>query len=200
MHLSGSNNKIVGFVVLEHHPHSFDVIRSIPPVALRFDVTKLNLFLSSGENPGNSACNLASYKILSPARTFMIKQNTTGNKHTVCLAIIFCGPVSVDFGGRIGTSRIKWSCFLLGCFNNFTEYFRTRSKVDFCLIQLRKSYCLKYPHSAQARHIAGIFRHLETYSYITHRAQMIYFVRTDFVDQTKERAEISQVAIVQMNL
>ena len=66
--------------------------------------------LDTGDRPGDFAGDEG----FAPQRRFMIKEYSVAGEKVVCLPIIDRDLISVDFGRRIRTSRIKRRLFGLG--------------------------------------------------------------------------------------
>src|SRR5258708_5810110 len=54
MSLTGGHHVIIRHFLLEHHPHGFDVIGGVAPIAAGFEVPKANLFGFSSDNGGHT--------------------------------------------------------------------------------------------------------------------------------------------------
>src|SRR4028119_2097671 len=110
MGLVSSNDIIVRLVLLQHQPHRLHVVFSIAPVPLGVEIAQENLFLLAGDYSGNGASNFASYKSFAAAGRFVIEQDAVAGKKSVRFAIIYCLPMTVNFGAGVRTSGIKRSC------------------------------------------------------------------------------------------
>ena len=60
----------------------------------------------------------------------MIKENAVAGEDVVGLSIILCLIKAIDFSTRIGTARMKRSCFTLRNLMNFTVHFTRRGLIQ----------------------------------------------------------------------
>src|SRR5690554_91836 len=73
MHLTRSNNKIFRFAVLQHQPHTLNIIPCVSPVALSIKITQIQLILHTLCNTSSSNSNFAGHECFAPSLTLMIK-------------------------------------------------------------------------------------------------------------------------------
>src|SRR5579863_5957967 len=75
MSFSSRQHIVAGFLLLEHQPHSTDILSGMPPVTLGIKISEKKLVLESQMNGRDSARDLSSNESFPTGRSFMIKQN-----------------------------------------------------------------------------------------------------------------------------
>src|SRR6266480_1146167 len=65
---TGGDDVIIGFVLLQHHPHRLDVILGVAPVALGIEIPEPEFCGALGEDGGNAPGYLARHEVLAPTR------------------------------------------------------------------------------------------------------------------------------------
>ena len=94
----GADNVVLGFFLLEHEPHGFDVFFGVTPVAHSIKVAKVEFVIGSNKqvpkfvdgdvfgfvsDDGSPCCDFAGDEVESTAWAFVVKQNTCASKHIV---------------------------------------------------------------------------------------------------------------------
>ncbi len=67
MGLASRQDVVVRFVLLEHHPHSLDIILGVAPVAFGIEVAEVKLFLQAELDPGQGSGDFAGHERLAAA-------------------------------------------------------------------------------------------------------------------------------------
>src|SRR6516162_7690196 len=73
MAFAGGQHIVIGSVLLNDHPHAFDIIARMAPVAHRVQVAKIKLVLQAEFNRRDRSCDLASYKGFTARWAFVIE-------------------------------------------------------------------------------------------------------------------------------
>ena len=123
MRLAGSNDKVIGLVLLHHEPHGFDIVSGKTPVAFGAQITQEQRVL---ETLGNACCctsDFSSYECLASPGRFVVEENAVAAEHAVAFTIIDRLEVAVHFCTSVGASGVEWRCFLLGCFSHLAVHF-----------------------------------------------------------------------------
>ncbi len=68
MRFAGRQDVVVRLVLLEHHPHSLDVILGVTPVTLGVEVAEVELVLQAELDPGQGSGDFAGHERLAAAR------------------------------------------------------------------------------------------------------------------------------------
>src|SRR5436190_571073 len=108
MCLTSSDHVIRRFLLLQHQPHGFHVFLRVAPVAFGIQVSQVEFLLLPGLDAGDSARDLSRHESLATARAFVIEENATAGEHVVRLAVVYRGPVGINFRDSIRATRMKW--------------------------------------------------------------------------------------------
>ncbi len=73
--LSGGDDVILRFLLLQHQPLHFDVVPCVSPVAPGVQVAEVKLLLKAGLDAGKAAGDLASNERLSAQGGFVVEEN-----------------------------------------------------------------------------------------------------------------------------
>src|ERR1700730_1665504 len=114
MHLSGCEDIVVGFLLLEHHPHAIDIIAGMTPVAPGIKVADVEPLLQTNRDGCDRTRDLARDERLAAQRALVIEQDTVRGVIAVSLAIVDGDPVGIKLRGPIGAARIKGRVSLCG--------------------------------------------------------------------------------------
>ena len=109
--LSSGNNIILGFILLEHTPHSINIILRMSPISLRIEVSEIELLLKSKTDLGYRHSDLTSHECLTTNRRLMVKENSIACKHPITLLIVTSNPHSVELCCTIWTARMHRRLF-----------------------------------------------------------------------------------------
>src|SRR3984893_3804611 len=71
--LPGRYDVVVGFLLLQHQPHRLDIVAGKAPIALRFEISKIELVLKTLSDSADRAGNLSRDEGLATARALMIE-------------------------------------------------------------------------------------------------------------------------------
>src|SRR6202030_2299145 len=93
---TGGDHKIFGTILLQHAPHSFDVITGEAPVSLRFKIPKHQFFLQAHFNARNTIRYLASDELMPSTGRLVVKQDTRTGKHIIAFTKVHSAPVSIE--------------------------------------------------------------------------------------------------------
>ena len=118
--LSSGQYKVIGLILLQHHPHSFHVVASMAPITFGIDVSEVQTVTFSEVYFGNSASNLSSHKRTTTAGTFMVKEDAINGEHVIRFAIVDDNPIRIQFRHTIRRARVKGRCLGLRCFHNLS--------------------------------------------------------------------------------
>src|SRR5271169_2760856 len=71
--LPGGDDVVVGLLLLQHQPHGLDIVAGEAPIALRFEVSQIELVLKTLSNSAHRPGHLARNKSLAATRAFMVE-------------------------------------------------------------------------------------------------------------------------------
>src|SRR5258706_16334131 len=101
----GSNDIIVGLVLLEHEPHGLDVFFGEAPVPFGVEITEEQFILEAFFDLGQGTSYFTGDKGLTSPWRFMIKENPVAGMQAVGFAVIHCDPKGKVLGAAIGAAR-----------------------------------------------------------------------------------------------
>ena len=126
---AGRNYVVSGCILLQHQPHGFNVIGSIAPVALRFQIAQPQLALQTKLYPRYAVADLPRDKFNPTQWRFVIEQNSAARKCVKALAIVHGHPVGIEFGHAVRASRIKRCTLRLDGFLNLSKHLTAGSLI-----------------------------------------------------------------------
>ena len=101
MALASGQHVVARFLLLEHEPHSFDIIARMAPVALRIQIAEIEPLLQPVLDRRDRPRDLASDEGLASI-ALMIEQNTVGGVDAISLPIVYGNPVGINLSRRMG--------------------------------------------------------------------------------------------------
>ena len=116
--------------MLQNHPHTFHIIAGITPVTQRIDITHIQFFLHTLSNACYCQRDFTGNKSFTASFAFMIEKYAVNGVHPIGLAIVFCNPVTIEFGHTIRTARVKRCGFFLRYLLHQPEQFGGGCLVD----------------------------------------------------------------------
>ena len=125
-----SNYIITRGRLLQDEVHRLDIVFGVPPVALRAEVTHIELILHTQRYPAESTGYLAGYKSFTAYRRFVVEEDTIRGVHIIGFAVIYSNPIGIQFSDCIRRTRIERSALTLRYFLYQTVKFRSRSLID----------------------------------------------------------------------
>ena len=117
------DNKIFGLFVLQHQPHTLDIIFRIAPVAPRIHIAEVQLILQALLDACYSQRNLARNEGFAATLAFVIEEDAINGIHAITLAIVFDNPKTILFGHAVGRARIEGRCLSLRHFLHLSIQF-----------------------------------------------------------------------------
>src|SRR5256712_7850945 len=109
----GGDDVIIGPVLLQHHPHRFDVVFGVAPIALGIEISEPESCGALGEDGGDTTGDLARHEVLAATPRLVIEEDAAAGGHVVGLAVIDRRPVRLDRGHAITAARMKWWLLVL---------------------------------------------------------------------------------------
>jgi len=127
---AGGDDEVLGFFLLEHEVHGFDVITCEAPVAFGVEVAHEEFVLQAELDAGGGAGDFAGDEGFAAARGFVVKEDAVDGEGTVGLAVVDDLPVGVDLGAGVGGAGVEGGGFLLGGFDDLAEHFGAGGLVE----------------------------------------------------------------------
>ena len=107
--LSGCQDVIIGLILLEHAPHTLDVIAGVAPITLGINVSKVEVLVDSLVDAGDGGGNLTGDEGAATAGTLMVEENGVGKVHAVGLTVIDKDPEGILLGNGVGRTGVEGS-------------------------------------------------------------------------------------------
>mmetsp|Transcript_11082 Transcript_11082/g.17785 ORF Transcript_11082/g.17785 Transcript_11082/m.17785 type:complete len:277 (-) Transcript_11082:110-940(-) len=200
MSFSRRQHVVIGFILLEHPPHSFDVISGVTPIAFCVEVSKIQGLVETGHNPGNTGGDLSCDKRTSPTRRFVVEQNSVRQVHTVRFAIVDQNPIGVLLGHSIRRTRIERSLFGLRDFLDLSVKFTGGSLVEpNLLFQSGSSNGIQHAQNTHTICIGRVFGHIKGHLDVTHGTQIVNFGGFDAGNDSNQIGSIAQITVMQVH-
>jgi hypothetical protein len=201
MGFAGGDDVIVRFLLLQHHPHRFDVVAGKAPIAARVEVAERELVLHAELDAGRAAGDLAGDEVLTAPRRFVVEQDAVGGEQSIGLAIIDGLPVGVDLGAGVGAARMERRGLALRHFGHPPEHLgRARlvvaRRAAMALVVIAQR--LQQAERAEPNHVGGIFGLIEGDAHVRLRGEVIDLVGAHLLDDRAHPGAVAQVAVVQL--
>ena len=134
MLLTRSDDEVFGGVVLEHQPHTFDIVTSITPVTQGIEVAQIELVLFASCDASHGKGDLTRDEGLTTAFALVVEKDTIDGEHPIALAVVLGDPEAIELSYAIGGTRIEGSCLPLRNFLHQPVEFGGRGLIDFGLL------------------------------------------------------------------
>ncbi len=115
LHASG-DDKVLGLVLLQHHPLHAHVVFGVAPVTQGVDVAHVKAVFQPLADVGQSSGDLAGDEGFATAWAFVVEQDAVAGVNAIRLAVVDGDPVGVHFGHSVGAAGVKRRGFFLGRF------------------------------------------------------------------------------------
>src|SRR5262245_28954475 len=92
---------IIRLGLLQNHPHAFDEVAGVAPIALCVKIAKENFVLAFAFNGGDGARDLTRDERLASSGPFVIKQYAVRGVNSVRLTVVDRNPIGIELCGRI---------------------------------------------------------------------------------------------------
>lgn len=195
---AGGDDEIFGLVLLQHEPLHFHIVTRVSPVAQCVEVAQMQTVVQPERQPCQSASDFAGDKGFTPDRRFVVEEDAVAGIHIIRFPIIYCNPISVQFGARIGRTGIERRCFRLGNFPHQAVQFGSGSLIETGFVfQTENAYGFQQAQRAQTIHVGGIHRRIEGNLHVTLGREVINFIRLHFLNNADEICGVCQVAVMQ---
>ena len=193
----GAHDVVVGFVLLEHHPHHLDVFLGVAPVALGFEVAEVEVVLQAGFDAADGAGDFTGDEGFAAAGRLMVEQNAVGGVEIVGLAVVHRKPVGIHFGAAVGRTRPERRCLGLGDFLNLAEHLGGGGLVvaDF-FNEAGFADGFEDTLGAEADDVAGVFGDIEGNAHVGLGAEVVNLVGLELIEQLHHLHRVGEVAIV----
>ena len=107
MALAGRDDKVVGLVLLQHHPHRAHVVAGEAPVALRVEIAEMERVGEPELDARHAVGDLAGHELEAAARRLVIEEDARHREQVVALAIVDGDVVREDLRHAVGAARVE---------------------------------------------------------------------------------------------
>src|SRR5262245_39442176 len=128
--LAAGNHIVVRPLLLEHQPHSLDIVAGEAPIALSLQVAEPQLLLQPKLDARHTVTNLALDEFDPASRTTVIEENPRRRMHPIALAVVDRDPVTVDLGDAIGRAWVERRALALRHLDHLAEHLAARRLVE----------------------------------------------------------------------
>src|SRR2546425_9433166 len=112
--LTSPEHQVLGTLLLQHQPHTFDILRRVSPVTERVEIPEEEFLLPSREDRCESARDLSRHKRFASPWRLVIEHDAVTSEQAVARAIIPHRPVGVKLGHSIWAARLEGRVLVLG--------------------------------------------------------------------------------------
>jgi hypothetical protein len=131
----------------------------------------------------------------------VIEQHAVAGIHAIGFTVVDRDPVGIELGHGVRRTRIERRRLALRDFLDQAIEFGRRGLVEAGLLfQTEEADRLKQAKRSDGVDIGGVFGSLEAHGNVALRAQIVDFVRLDFLNDARQVRSIRQVAIVQLEI
>ena len=196
-----SNNEVLGFIVLQHQPHTFNIVLGVAPVAKRREVAEIKLALLALCNACGSKSDLARHEGFATALTLVVEEDARATEHLICLAIFLYNPVPVELGYCIGAIGMEWCIFILWDLLDLTIKFRGRRLINVTrLSKPTEAYSLEYTEHTRSINIGSKLRRVKAHLHMALCSEIINLIRTYLADDLHKTQRVTKIGIVKMKI
>ena len=197
--LTGGDDEVVRFGLLEDEPHALDVVFGISPVAERVKVAQIELVLEplcySCHCQGDFSC----HEVLAAAFRLVVEQYAVAAVHAVALAVVFHYPEAVLFGDAVWRARIERCRLLLRHLLHLAVELRCRSLINAAFVgKTRYPHGFQQSQGAHGIHVGGELRHVEAHLHMALSREVINLVGSYLRDDAYQRRAVGHVAPMQV--
>mmetsp|Transcript_21097 Transcript_21097/g.50915 ORF Transcript_21097/g.50915 Transcript_21097/m.50915 type:complete len:248 (+) Transcript_21097:397-1140(+) len=192
---------VIRSIVLEHHPHTLDVVTGMSPIALGINVTKVQALIQPLTNASDGNGDLARDEGGTSAGRLVVEKNAIGQVHTIGLAVVDQNPEGILLRHGIGRTGVKGCSFRLGDLLDFSVKLRRRRLVETGgLLKAAGADGIEHAQDTDAVAVSSVLGHVERNLNVRHGAQIVDFVGLDIGNDGDEVGGITQVAVVEEKL
>src|SRR5574341_1326631 len=178
-----SDDEILRFWCLEHHPHGLDIVARESPIAFGIQVSQIEVLLDPEFDPRRSFGDLATDECFTPSRRFVVEENAVTGEEIIGLAVVNGHPVGIHLCCAIRTSRIKWSGFSLRHLEDFSEHFAGGRLIELRL-QPGLANGFQKTNGPQSCDFSRVLRNVEAHTNVTLCPKVVYFFWLDCAEYT----------------
>src|SRR5690606_20087152 len=107
MWFAGGEHVVVRRVLLEDHPHTFDIVARMTPVAPRVEASEIEALLEAPLDARDGLSDLARHERLAAPRPLVVEQDAVRGVHPIGFTVVARDPIGVKLRHRIGAARVE---------------------------------------------------------------------------------------------
>ena len=201
MCFTSSQDIVIRFVHLKHHPHALDVIACMAPITLGINVTQIQGLVNAFVDTGDTGRNLTGHKGTATTRRLVIEENTVGQVHAVGLSVIDKDPESILLGDGVRRTWVEGSSLGLWNLRDLSVKFRGGSLVEAnILFETSSTNGIEHAQDTDTITVSSVLWHIERYLDVGHGTKIVDLSWLDVGNDGDQVGCVAQISIVKKDL
>ena len=199
--LSGGQDVVIGLLLLEHAPHTLNVVAGMAPITLGVDVAEVEALVNSLVDAGDGGGNLAGDEGTATAGTLVVKEDAVGNVHAVGLTVVDKDPEGVLLGNGVGRAGVEGGGLGLRDLLNLSVKLGGGGLVEAdLLLHAASADGIEHTEDTNAVGVSGVLGHIEGNLDVGHGTEVVDFGGADLGDDGDQVGGIAEIAVVKEEL
>mmetsp|Transcript_1083 Transcript_1083/g.1870 ORF Transcript_1083/g.1870 Transcript_1083/m.1870 type:complete len:369 (+) Transcript_1083:223-1329(+) len=199
--LSGSEDVVIGLILLKHAPHTLDVVAGMAPITLGVDVSEVEALVDALMDAGDGGGDLTGDEGLATAGTLVVEEDAVGKVHAVSLTVVHKDPEGVLLGDSIGRTGVEGGGLGLGNLADLAVQLGGRGLVEFdLLLHAAGADGIEHAEDANTIGIGGVLGHIEGNLDVGHGAEVVNLIGLHLGNDGDQVRGIAKVAVVEEKL
>ena len=201
MGLSGGQDVVVGLILLEHAPHTLNVVAGMTPITLGVDISEVEALVNSLVDAGDGGGNLAGDEGTATAGTLVVEEDAVGKVHAVGLTVIHEDPEGVLLGDGIGRTGVEGGGLGLGNLTDLSVQLGGGGLVESdLLLHATSADGIKHPEDTNTIGIGCVLGHIEGNLDVGHGTEVVNLIGLHLGNDGDQVRGIAEVTIVEEKL
>mmetsp|Transcript_17850 Transcript_17850/g.51104 ORF Transcript_17850/g.51104 Transcript_17850/m.51104 type:complete len:423 (-) Transcript_17850:52-1320(-) len=199
--LSGSEDVVIGLILLKHAPHTLDVVAGMAPITLGVDVSEVEALVDALMDAGDGGGDLTGDEGLATAGTLVVEEDAVGKVHAVSLTVVHKDPEGVLLGDSIGRTGVEGGGLGLGNLADLAVQLGGGGLVEFdLLLHAAGADGIEHAEDANTIGIGGVLGHIEGNLDVGHGAEVVNLIGLHLGNDGDQVRGIAKVAVVEEKL
>ncbi len=199
--LSGGQDVVVGLLLLEHAPHTLNVVAGMAPITLGVDVSEVEALVNSLVDAGDGGGNLAGDEGTATAGTLVVEEDAVGKVHAIRLAVVDKDPEGVLLGNGVGRAGVEGGGLGLRDLPNLSVKLGGGGLVEAdLLLHTASADGIEHTEDTNTVGVGGVLGHIEGNLDVGHGAEVVDFGGADLGDDGDQVGGIAEIAVVKEEL
>ena len=199
--LSGGQDVVIGLLLLEHAPHTLNVVAGMAPITLGVDVSEVEALVNSLVDAGDGGGNLAGDEGTATAGTLVVKEDAVGNVHAVGLTVVDKDPEGVLLGNGVGRAGVEGGGLGLRDLLNLSVKLGGGGLVEAdLLLHAASADGIEHTEDTNAVGVSGVLGHIEGNLDVGHGTEVVDFGGADLGNDGDQVGGIAEIAVVKEEL